>query len=101
MSIDKKALMKGPLRAGNGLGGLWDSDLNVEFKEKIRRFSRLAVSVFRLRTAKTGENCSDRLISLKGGIQPMSKWCGGGSVMAAADATGGTLIGKNCLQGYL
>jgi hypothetical protein len=60
MSIDKKALKKGPLRAGNGLGGLWD--LDVEFKEKIRRFARLAVSVFRFPSAKQGER-SDRLIS--------------------------------------
>jgi hypothetical protein len=60
MSIDKKALKKGPLRAGNGLGGLWD--LDVEFKEKIRRLARLAVSVFRFPSAKQGER-SDRLIS--------------------------------------
>jgi hypothetical protein len=61
--------MKGPVRASQGLDGLWDSDL--EFKEKIRRFFRLVDSVFRFRAAKTGGNRFDRLISLEEGVQPL------------------------------
>jgi hypothetical protein len=68
--LTKKALMKGSLRAGQGLVAC-GLGLGRGVQGEIRRFSHLVVSV-RFRAAKTGGNRFDRLISLEESVQPVS-----------------------------